>query len=117
MDEGWDHAYPEFLEAVREHLPDRAKEPRFGFVVYRLWREHRFDLPDDWRSWIREEFEAVEREFDWDDDVRPSWVRQDLLERTLSVWQRRYPRLMRARHAVEILANVRPLSEAVEVGR
>ncbi|MCP4035947.1 MAG: hypothetical protein GY733_03345 [bacterium] len=108
-----DHAFPEFLEAVRQRLPDRAEEPRFGFVVYRIWREYRFDLPAGWENWIRERFEFFEDEFDWECDARPSWIRQDLLERTLTVWQRRYPRRMRVKHAIEILANVRSLSESV----
>ncbi len=117
----WDHAFPEFLEAVHERLPDRAEEPRFGFVVYRLWQAHRFDLwdeyrldlPEDWDTSIREWFEFFEIQFDWECDTRPSWVPQELLERTLSVWQRRYPHRMRAKHAVEILASVRALSDSI----
>ena len=92
-------------------------------MVYRLWHEHRFDLwdeyqlalPEDWNTSIRERFEFVESQFDWGCDTHPSWVSQELLERTLSVWQRRYPRRMRTKHAVEILANVRALSDSIGV--
>lgn len=39
--------YAEFLETARRVLEDRVSDPRFEFVVYRLWRQdHGEPLPD-----------------------------------------------------------------------
>jgi hypothetical protein len=46
------------------------------------------------------------------------WVSPELLERTRTLWSRRYGRILSAAEALEILRNVRRLAEVVsEAGK
>lgn len=106
-----DHAFPEFLSAARRRLPHRSEEPRFEFVVYRLWREARWLEDAEGRPSIRE-FEAFEDSFEWESEILPDWMNQALVERTLSVWQPRYERKLSVNCAIQILSGLDEVCEA-----
>jgi hypothetical protein len=100
-----DHKFPEFFQVARRALPDRSDEIRFPFVVYSLWRERGRGRSWDWVGLIAEAYTEIEESFDWEPTEKPEWVDQQLIEKTLSVWQPRYPKKLSARSAVEILLN------------
>ena len=101
----FDHRFPGFLQVARCALPERSSDARFPFVVYRIWRNRGRWRSWDWEGLIVEEYAETEESFEWEPAEKPKWVDQQLIERTLSVWQPRYPKKLSARSAVEILVN------------
>lgn len=108
----FDAPFLDFVKAARRVLPQHSEEARFTFVVYRIWRER-----GRWRSWgwdelLVEGYPEVEGSFAWTPEEVPDWVSQHLIERTLSVWQPRYPGKLTARSAVQILHNATEATSA-----
>ncbi len=102
-----EHEYEEFISEARRALPEETKALRFEFVVRRLWMTVAGDPSPSWRLSLAERYRAFEAAFDWEADPEQAeaWISRPLVERTLSLWQVRYPVMLNVRGAVEMLSD------------
>jgi len=103
--------YRSFLDEARDLPPDKKDEVRFEFVIRRLWFAFDCDEPEGWQSMIRVRYDKFVREFEWSKTEHPIALDAALVERTLSVFQRHWPLPLKARHAAEMISNVRRLAD------
>lgn len=91
-------------------LQDHRDEARFLFVLRRLWFEFNSAPPRGWQRIVAQRYKRFVEQFQWGSDEPQFSHPLPLVERTLSVWQRRLPTLLTVRHANEMLSNVQGLS-------
>ena len=102
-----EHDYPEFVSETEKLLPEEAVNHRFSFVVRRLWMNYAGEPPSTWKLSIAKRYRNFESEFEWgeDRDSWEGWIDTPLVEKTLSLWQARYPIRLSARGAVAMLSD------------
>lgn len=95
--------FPAYLEAARAAMPDHVSDPRFAFVVLRLWRDEDDDLDEDFAATLPGRYEAFVAEFAWTVESAPAWATEARILNTLGFWQKRHPARLHAKDAVRIL--------------
>ncbi len=106
-----DGEYLTFLDEARDLLLDKKDEVRFEFVIRRLWFAFDCEEPDGWQAVIRDRYDRFVAEFEWTKTEQAIALDPALVERTLALWQRHWPLPMKAKHAAEIIVNVRRLAD------
>jgi len=99
--------FPEFLETARRVLAERTSDPRFEFVVYRLWRQDHGEPPLDFEAELPARYKRFVAEFPWQVEGAPQWATESRILSTLRFWQPRYPARLSASHAVSMMAGLR----------
>lgn len=103
--------YRHFLSEAREVLSDKKEEARFEFIIRRLWFDLDTEECDDWRAFIQARYDRFATAFEWTKTGQSIALEPALVERTLSLWQQHWPLPMTARHAAEMIVDVRRLAE------
>jgi hypothetical protein len=106
-----DGEYQHFLDEARERLPEKKNEPRFEFVIRRIWFAYSCELPKGWQTVLQARYDKFVAEYEWTKTGQSSALDPALVERTLSVWQRHWPLPLKAAHVAAMLLNVRRLAD------
>lgn len=96
-----------YLEAATLWSEQRITQTRFTYVVWCLWVEdRRIDMPPE-AAGFGERYDRFVEAFDWSPPRGfPKWIRQDLVEETLSVWQPYYDEQLTVEEVVEMVDRV-----------
>lgn len=102
-------AYRRFVEEARSQLPENANDPQFDYIVRRIWMEDGPEAQEYWEQslmpGLRSQYLLIEDAMDWNPEgsLPETWITPQLVQRTLSVWQKRLPIRIDVEHAVRML--------------